>query len=174
MSDSKDEGSMNKAASRRSMLKWTGALAATAVVGIGLGVGADLLFRPNSTKTTTQTQVNTTTATQTVQTTVTPPVTTITAQPTPAWVQASKFTHAGLSGPFYVYVQNGVVSRIEEFDQTTTHLATFDRAWRNRVYAADRIQYPMKRVDFNSSGNRNPQNRGISGYVRVSWDEATT
>ena len=180
MSDSKDENALNKATSRRSMLKWTGALAATAVVGIGLGVGADLLLRPNSTKTTTQTQVNTTTqtntATQTVQTTVTPPATTITqqAKTTPAWVEASKFAHAGLSGPFYVYVQDGVISRIEEFDRTTTHLATFDRAWRNRVYAADRIQYPMKRVDFSSSGSRNPQNRGISGYVRISWDEATT
>ena len=30
----------------------------------------------------------------------------------------------------------------------------------------------MKRVDFDPNGERNPQNRGKSGYVRISWDEA--
>ena len=30
----------------------------------------------------------------------------------------------------------------------------------------------MKRVDFDPDGERNPQNRGMSGYVRISWDEA--
>jgi trimethylamine-N-oxide reductase (cytochrome c) len=30
----------------------------------------------------------------------------------------------------------------------------------------------MKRVDYDPNGNRNPQNRGISGYERISWDEA--
>ena len=30
----------------------------------------------------------------------------------------------------------------------------------------------MKRVDFDPDGERNPQNRGISGYERISWDEA--
>ena len=30
----------------------------------------------------------------------------------------------------------------------------------------------MKRVDFDPNGERNPQNRGISGYERISWDEA--
>ena len=30
----------------------------------------------------------------------------------------------------------------------------------------------MKRVDFDPQGERNPQNRGISGYERISWDEA--
>ena len=32
--------------------------------------------------------------------------------------------------------------------------------------------YPMKRVDFDPNGERNPQNRGKSGYERISWDEA--
>ncbi len=36
----------------------------------------------------------------------------------------------------------------------------------------NRILYPMKRVDFDPKGERNPQNRGKSGYVRISWDEA--
>ena len=30
----------------------------------------------------------------------------------------------------------------------------------------------MKRVDFDPKGERNFQNRGISGYVRISWEEA--
>ena len=30
----------------------------------------------------------------------------------------------------------------------------------------------MKRVDFDPNGERNPQNRGNSGYERISWDEA--
>jgi trimethylamine-N-oxide reductase (cytochrome c) len=40
------------------------------------------------------------------------------------------------------------------------------------VYSPDRLLYPMKRVDFDLNGERNPQNRGISGYERISWDEA--
>ena len=30
----------------------------------------------------------------------------------------------------------------------------------------------MKRVDFDPNGERNPQNRGKSAYVRISWEEA--
>ena len=30
----------------------------------------------------------------------------------------------------------------------------------------------MKRVDFNPEGDRNPENRGVSGYERISWNEA--
>ncbi|MGF6382448.1 molybdopterin guanine dinucleotide-containing S/N-oxide reductase-like protein [Paraburkholderia atlantica] len=40
------------------------------------------------------------------------------------------------------------------------------------VYSDKRILYPMKRVDFDPNGARNIQNRGISGYERISWDEA--
>ena len=34
-----------------------------------------------------------------------------------------------------------------------------------------RVGYPMMRVDF-STGTRNAQNRGKSGFVRTTWDEA--
>ena len=40
------------------------------------------------------------------------------------------------------------------------------------VYSPDRLLHPMKRVDSGASGERNPQNRDKSGYVRISWDEA--
>ena len=52
-------------------------------------------------------------------------------------------------------------------------LVPFTLGYKKRIYSPNRILYPMKRVDWNSDGDRNPQNRGISKYVRVSWDEAT-
>ena len=53
-------------------------------------------------------------------------------------------------------------------------------AYKKRVYSPARIRFPMKRVDFDPNGaigstgpgGRNVQNRGISKYERVSWDEA--
>ncbi|MEM2103513.1 MAG: molybdopterin-dependent oxidoreductase [Candidatus Bathyarchaeia archaeon] len=44
-------------------------------------------------------------------------------------------------------------------------------AYKNRVFSPTRVKYPLKRVDW-SPGNPNPQNRGKSGFVRISWDEA--
>ena len=35
-----------------------------------------------------------------------------------------------------------------------------------------RILTPLKRVDFDPDGERNTQNRGVSGYEPISWDEA--
>ena len=46
-------------------------------------------------------------------------------------------------------------------------------AYKKRVFSPNRILYPLKRVDWDPNGERNPQNRGISKYVRISWDEAT-
>ena len=50
-------------------------------------------------------------------------------------------------------------------------------AYKKRVYSPNRIRYPLKRVDWEPGGDLakiNPQNRGKSKYVRISWDEATT
>ncbi|MFC1845973.1 molybdopterin-dependent oxidoreductase [Chloroflexota bacterium] len=44
--------------------------------------------------------------------------------------------------------------------------------YKKRIYSPNRILYPLKRVDWDPDGERNPQNRGVSGYVRISWDEA--
>ncbi|MFC1901860.1 molybdopterin-dependent oxidoreductase [Chloroflexota bacterium] len=44
--------------------------------------------------------------------------------------------------------------------------------YKKRVYSPNRILYPLKRVDFDPNGERNVENRGKSGYVRISWDEA--
>ena len=53
-----------------------------------------------------------------------------------------------------------------------TLLPPYSIAYKKRVYSPARIRYPMKRVDFDANGERNPQNRGASKYVRISWDEA--
>ncbi len=45
-------------------------------------------------------------------------------------------------------------------------------AYKKRVYSKNRVRYPLKRVDWDPNGERNTQNRGKSGYVRISWDEA--
>ncbi len=48
----------------------------------------------------------------------------------------------------------------------------FFLSYKKRVYSRNRVSYPLKRVDWDPKGERNPQNRGKSGYVRISWDEA--
>jgi len=50
----------------------------------------------------------------------------------------------------------------------------FNLAYKKRTYSPNRITYPLKRVDWNPDGERNPQNRGKSKYKRISWDEAAT
>ena len=46
-------------------------------------------------------------------------------------------------------------------------------AYKKRAYSPNRVPYPLKRVDWDPAGDRNPQTRGLSGYERISWDEAT-
>ena len=95
-------------------------------------------------------------------------------------------------GPVFVYVKDGRIVRtgVIDFDGTDARswtieargrkftplrkatLAPHALALRSLVYSKDRLLYPMKRVDFDPNGNRNCQNRGTSGYVRISWDEA--
>jgi len=51
-------------------------------------------------------------------------------------------------------------------------ISPFGLGYKSRVYSRNRVRYPLKRVDWDPNGERNPQNRGKSGYVRISWDEA--
>ena len=95
-------------------------------------------------------------------------------------------------GPCFVYVKDGKVLRITPitFDETDaepwtieargkkftpprkTTVAPHGMNYKSIVYSPDRLLYPMKRVDFDPDGERNTQNRGKSGYERISWDEA--
>jgi anaerobic selenocysteine-containing dehydrogenase len=53
-----------------------------------------------------------------------------------------------------------------------TAVGPFGIGYKKSIYSPNRILYPLKRVDWDPSGERNPQNRGKSGYVRISWEEA--
>jgi trimethylamine-N-oxide reductase (cytochrome c) len=50
-------------------------------------------------------------------------------------------------------------------------LTWLDLAYRKRYNSPNRVKYPLKRVDWDPD-DRNPQERGSSKYVRISWDEA--
>lgn len=45
-------------------------------------------------------------------------------------------------------------------------------AYKKRIYSPNRVPYPLKRVDWDPTGQRNTQNRGKSEYERISWDQA--
>lgn len=52
----------------------------------------------------------------------------------------------------------------------------FSIVYKNRLYSHRRVPFPMKRVDWEPGGDSdkiNSENRGVSKYVRISWDEAT-
>jgi trimethylamine-N-oxide reductase (cytochrome c) len=53
-----------------------------------------------------------------------------------------------------------------------TLASSFGLAYKKRVYSPNRILYPLKRVDWDPNGERNPENRGKSRYVRISWEKA--
>jgi molybdopterin guanine dinucleotide-containing S/N-oxide reductase-like protein len=102
------------------------------------------------------------------------------------------FTSCTNCGPITVTVKDGKVVRIrplavaeEDYSPWTIKagemsytapkkmaLSPFVHGERQRLYSEERIKYPMKRVDFDPNGERNPQNRGKSGYERISWEEA--
>src|SRR5689334_16426093 len=95
-------------------------------------------------------------------------------------------------GPVFVYVKEGKILRMTPIDLSEsdgaswtieargkkltpprkTTLAPHGQNAKSIVYSPDRLLYPMKRIDFDPNGERNPQNRGKSGYVRISWEEA--
>jgi len=103
-----------------------------------------------------------------------------------------RYTTCTNGGPVFVTVKNGRILRVTpiEFDEKDagawkievkgrrfspprkSQVAPHALALKSLVYSDKRILYPMKRVDFDPNGERNPQNRGQSGYERISWDEA--
>ena len=103
-----------------------------------------------------------------------------------------RYTNNTNGGPVFVYVKDEKIIRITpiEFDKSDpkpwtirargksftppskTTVSQHTLAWKSLIYSPDRLLYPMKRVDFDPDGERNPQNRGVSGYERISWDEA--
>jgi len=73
-------------------------------------------------------------------------------------------SHCGGTCLMKVHVRDGIIVRIETDDGEEPQLRCClrGRAYRQRVYAPDRIKYPLKRVGP----------RGKGEFKRVSWDEA--
>lgn len=73
-------------------------------------------------------------------------------------------SHCGGSCLLKAHVKDGVITRIDTDDGEEPQLrgCVRGRAYRQRVYAPDRLLYPMKRVG----------ERGEGKFKRISWDEA--
>ncbi len=103
-----------------------------------------------------------------------------------------RYTSNTNGGPVFVYVKDGKIIRITpiEFDKSDaqpwtvkargkaftpprkTTISPYTLVFKSMIYSPDRILYPMKRIDFDPNGERNCRKRGISGYVRIRWEEA--
>ena len=103
-----------------------------------------------------------------------------------------RYVSGSNGGPIFVYVKDGKIIRITPIDLDETDaeswtieargrsftpprkatLSPYSLSLKSMIYSRERLLYPMKRVDFNADGDRNCENRGISGYERISWDEA--
>jgi len=103
-----------------------------------------------------------------------------------------RYTNMTNNGPLFAYVKGGKIIRVTpiEFEdgdappwtieargrrltpprKTTAHPHAMN--YKSMIYSPDRLLYPMKRVDFDPNGERRCENRGISGYERISWEEA--
>jgi trimethylamine-N-oxide reductase (cytochrome c) len=104
----------------------------------------------------------------------------------------TRFTTLTNGGPLFVHVKNGRIVRltpvvygrgdapgwsIQARNRTfkpvhSASVAPHALAMKSAVYSEKRLLQPMRRVDFDPKGERNPQNRGKSEYVPISWDEA--
>ncbi len=52
----------------------------------------------------------------------------------------------------------------------------FNFGYKKRIYSPNRVRYPLQRIDWDPNADpttgRNTQNRGVSKYKRISWDDA--
>ncbi len=174
MPEGKNEPITEKKVSRRSLLKWTGALAAAVAVGVGAGYETNQLLRP------------VTTMTQTA--TLTQPLIEEQVFPTSATGHST-----GRGEPIRAHVRGGRIAWVEplqltddEYNSTWTITAggkSFKPprisanspqglAYRSRWYCTDRLKYPLKRVGFQPGGTGDVSNRGKGEFVRITWQEA--
>ncbi|MFC2022036.1 molybdopterin-dependent oxidoreductase [Chloroflexota bacterium] len=73
-------------------------------------------------------------------------------------------SHCGGSCVLKLHLKDGIITRIETDDGAEPQLRAClrGRAYRQRVYASDRLLYPMRRIG----------ERGEGKFERISWDEA--
>jgi trimethylamine-N-oxide reductase (cytochrome c) len=83
----------------------------------------------------------------------------------------SKYSWEDLERDLWEYDFNGKVFKPD----VKPAPSYFALAYKNRVYSKNRVKYPLKRVDWEPGGDPakiNAQNRGISKFKRISWEEA--
>ncbi len=81
------------------------------------------------------------------------------------------FASADNEGLINVHVVDGRIIRVSSLDYPNNLASPMALNWHHRTYAADRILYPMVRVDWKPGGG-NRETRGVPRYRRVSWNEA--
>ncbi len=172
MSEKKKEAITDKKISRRSMLKWTGALAAAVAVGVGAGYETNQLLRPITTFT--QTEIHPVVYEEQVNTSIVGEI----AGGTPCLVYTSKGRIIRVT-PIVYTEDEAKPWTIKVGDKSFTprkrsNLPVFDCTFRREVYSSTRMLYPMKRVGFAPGGKSDVSNRGKGEFVRISWDEALT
>jgi molybdopterin guanine dinucleotide-containing S/N-oxide reductase-like protein len=95
-------------------------------------------------------------------------------------------------GPVLVHVRDGKIVRVRPLTLTENDapswtitvnkkqfsplrkacISPFTMGEKARIYSELRLKYPLIREDFDPDGKRNQQNRGKSGYKRISWESA--
>ena len=103
-----------------------------------------------------------------------------------------RLTSGTNGGPVFVDVEDGKIVRIYPIDldesdapswsiqarghtftpPRKTTLSPYSVMLKSIIYSPKRILTPLKRVDFDPNGEHNCENRGVSGYEPISWDEA--
>ena len=114
--------------------------------------------------------------------------------------RVTRLTNSSTGGPVHVEVADGKIVRILPIDLDAadglswqieargrtfapprrTTLSPWTVAHKSSIYSPKRLLTPLKRVDFDPAGapgstgpgGRNCQNRGVSGYEPIGWDEA--
>ncbi|HLN14740.1 MAG TPA: molybdopterin-dependent oxidoreductase [bacterium] len=81
-------------------------------------------------------------------------------------------TTADSEGLLNVYVKDGRIVRLGSLDYPDNEASPMGLNWHHRVYASDRILYPMVRADWKPGGGGNRATRGVPKYRRVTWNEA--
>jgi len=157
----------NSGHSRRSFLKYTGAVVGAAGLA-GCGGGGD-----DETTTAGPGPTEEPTAEPTEEPTAEPTEEPPEELPQPEIVEKTEEVSwmAGHFGEYKVHTKEGVATRLSFPDDP--HKPTVKGpSLRNRTYAPDRIKYPMKRKGYEPGGGGDKNARGNDEFVRISWEEA--
>lgn len=102
-----------------------------------------------------------------------------------------RYTTCSTAGPLSVHVKDERIIRVEPLTFAPEDVVSWQvdvngktykppltapvLPWgitsKKMAYSDERVSYPYKRVDWDPKGERHPENRGKSGYERISWDE---